>query len=141
MNLGMPEMIFLFLLALLIFGPRKLPEIGRQVGKGLAEFKRATNDFQAQIADEVRRLDDEEKTIKAADTAAPEGAVAKGTLTDVDTPAPSTDEVIARLKAADERPEFGSISAGNFPGSKETPAPAAEPVKPTAVEPETGSNG
>ena len=39
--LGVPEMIFLFVLALLILGPRKLPELGRSIGKGLAEFRRA----------------------------------------------------------------------------------------------------
>ncbi|HEX7960143.1 MAG TPA: twin-arginine translocase TatA/TatE family subunit [Terriglobales bacterium] len=57
MNLGFPEMVFLFVLALIIFGPKKLPEIGRQIGKGLAEFKRASNEFQAQIQDEVRKLE------------------------------------------------------------------------------------
>ena len=57
MNLGFPEMLFLFVLALIIFGPKKLPEIGRQIGKGLAEFKRASNEFQAQIQDEVRKLE------------------------------------------------------------------------------------
>ena len=45
MNLGMPEMIFLFVLALIIFGPRKLPEIGRQVGRGLAEFRKFKDSF------------------------------------------------------------------------------------------------
>jgi TatA/E family protein of Tat protein translocase len=57
MNLGFPEMLFLFVLALIIFGPKKLPEIGRQIGKGLSEFKRASNEFQAQIQDEVRKLE------------------------------------------------------------------------------------
>ncbi len=57
MNLGFPEMLFLFFLALIIFGPKRLPEIGRQIGKGLAEFKRASSEFQAQIHDEVRKLE------------------------------------------------------------------------------------
>jgi TatA/E family protein of Tat protein translocase len=61
MNLGFPEMIFLFLLALLIFGPRKLPEIGRQVGRALAEFKRASNEFKAQIESEINQIDLEER--------------------------------------------------------------------------------
>ena len=60
MNLGFTEMLFIFLLALLIFGPRKLPEIGRQLGRSLAEFKRASNEFKNQIEDEVRQLDVEE---------------------------------------------------------------------------------
>ena len=59
MNLGFPEMLFLGLLALLLFGPRRLPEIGRQIGKALAEFKRASSEFQTQLEDEVRQLEKE----------------------------------------------------------------------------------
>lgn len=50
-------MMFIFILALILFGPKKLPEIGRQIGKGLAEFKRASREFQSQIEDEVRKLE------------------------------------------------------------------------------------
>jgi TatA/E family protein of Tat protein translocase len=57
MNLGFPEMIFIFFLALIIFGPKKLPEIGRQIGKALNEFKRASNEFKAQIESEISQLD------------------------------------------------------------------------------------
>ncbi|HEY1271863.1 MAG TPA: TatA/E family twin arginine-targeting protein translocase [Terriglobales bacterium] len=59
MNLGFPEMVFIFLLALIIFGPKKLPEIGRQIGKALNEFKRASNDFKAQIQSEINNLEAE----------------------------------------------------------------------------------
>ncbi len=51
------ETIFLFFLALIIFGPKKLPEIARQVGKYLNEFKRASNEFKAQIEQEIAHLD------------------------------------------------------------------------------------
>jgi len=47
MNLGFPEMVFIFIGALHLFGPKKLPEIGRQIGKALNEFKRASNEFKA----------------------------------------------------------------------------------------------
>ena len=57
MNLGFPEMIFLFLMALLIFGPKKLPEVGRQIGRALNEFKRASNEFKSQIENEIAQLD------------------------------------------------------------------------------------
>ncbi len=60
MNLGLPEMIFIFLLALIIFGPKKLPEIGRQIGKAMNEFKRASNEFKSQIEGEIRNLELEE---------------------------------------------------------------------------------
>jgi TatA/E family protein of Tat protein translocase len=57
MNLGFPEMAFIFVLALIIFGPKKLPEIGRQIGRALNEFKRASNEFKAQIESEINQLD------------------------------------------------------------------------------------
>ncbi|MGZ5429517.1 MAG: twin-arginine translocase TatA/TatE family subunit [Thermoanaerobaculia bacterium] len=52
-NLGMPELMMIMLLALLLFGPKKLPEIGKQVGKALGEFRRASNDLKRSIQDEV----------------------------------------------------------------------------------------
>ena len=55
------ETIFLFFLALLVFGPKKLPEIARQVGKALNEFKRASNEFKAQIEAEISQLDIQER--------------------------------------------------------------------------------
>src|ERR1019366_8334365 len=67
MNLGMSEMIFVFLLALLIFGPRKLPEIAREVGKFMAEFKRAGNEFRNQIESEIQNLDLEDQIKKDAE--------------------------------------------------------------------------
>lgn len=57
MNLGMPEMIFIFLMALVVFGPRKLPELGRQLGKALNEFKKASNEFKYQLESEIKQLD------------------------------------------------------------------------------------
>src|SRR6516165_3270662 len=56
-SMGFSETIFLFFLALLIFGPKKLPEIARQVGKALNEFKRASNEFKAQIEQEIDHLE------------------------------------------------------------------------------------
>jgi TatA/E family protein of Tat protein translocase len=55
--LGVPEMIIIFVVALIVFGPRKLPELGRSLGKGLSEFKRASNDLRATLDDEIRLED------------------------------------------------------------------------------------
>jgi len=62
MNLGFSEMVFLFILALLIFGPKKLPEVGRQIGRFMNEFKRASNEFKAQIESEISSLETGVKT-------------------------------------------------------------------------------
>ncbi len=61
-SLGMQEIVVIFILALIIFGPRKLPELGKTIGKGLAEFKKASNELKQTWEDEVR-LDKEKETI------------------------------------------------------------------------------
>jgi len=60
----MPEIIVIFILALIVFGPRKLPEIGKSLGKGLAEFKKASNDLKRTWEEEVR-LDKEKEEMKS----------------------------------------------------------------------------
>ena len=58
MNFGFSgEMIFLFFLALILFGPKKMPEIGRQVARFLNEFRRASNEFRSQIESEINSLE------------------------------------------------------------------------------------
>jgi len=60
-NLGMPEILMILVIALIIFGPRKLPELGKSLGHGLAQFRKASDDFKRQWEDEVetekRKLD------------------------------------------------------------------------------------
>src|SRR5438132_13983420 len=53
-SIGMPELIVIFVIALIIFGPRKLPELGRSLGKSLAEFKKASNELRSTLEEEIR---------------------------------------------------------------------------------------
>lgn len=87
-------MIFIFLLALIIFGPKKMPEIGRQIGKALNDFRRASNEFKAQIESEIANLERETQEILPP-THPPTGAVASGTLID----APPVERVPEQLPA------------------------------------------
>jgi sec-independent protein translocase protein TatA len=59
--LGMQELIIIFIIALLIFGPRKLPELGRSLGKSLGEFKRASNELRNTLEEEVRVEEQKER--------------------------------------------------------------------------------
>jgi sec-independent protein translocase protein TatA len=61
-SLGYQELIIIFVLALIVFGPRKLPELGKSLGKGLAEFKKASNELKQTWEEEVR-LDKEKEAM------------------------------------------------------------------------------
>ena len=52
--IGMPELIVIMVIALIIFGPRKLPELGRSLGRSLNEFKRASNELKHTLDEEIR---------------------------------------------------------------------------------------
>lgn len=58
-SIGMPELIIIFVIALIIFGPRKLPELGRTLGKSLSEFRRASNELKSTLEEEIR-LDEQQ---------------------------------------------------------------------------------
>jgi TatA/E family protein of Tat protein translocase len=53
-SVGLPELLIIFTIALIIFGPRKLPELGKSLGKSLAEFKRASNELKNTLDEEIR---------------------------------------------------------------------------------------
>lgn len=57
-GIGMPEMIIILVIALIVIGPHKLPELAKSLGKGLAEFKKATDDFQKSVQEESRKSEE-----------------------------------------------------------------------------------
>jgi TatA/E family protein of Tat protein translocase len=63
-SIGMPELIIIFVIALIIFGPRKLPELGKSLGKSLAEFKKASNELRNTLEEEIRIEESRTETVK-----------------------------------------------------------------------------
>jgi Tat protein translocase TatB subunit len=149
MNLGFPEMLFIFLLALIIFGPKKLPEIGRQIGKALAEFKRASNEFKSQLDTEMRQLEIEEALRKEKESItraleAPAGTVdaqsasnlkpeADNTSSDYNGPYPPpyNPDPYAFLEKTEASPDAATVAAD----STASPRPADAPVPHPPTEP------
>lgn len=64
--LGWEETVFIFVLALLLFGPKKLPELGRTLGKAMTEFRRASTELKASFDREMRSLEQETQSLKEA---------------------------------------------------------------------------
>ncbi|MBV5323622.1 TatA/E family twin arginine-targeting protein translocase [bacterium] len=72
-GIGMPELIIIMVIALIVIGPNKLPDLAKSLGKGLAEFKKASNDFQRNMQEESRK-EEVEQLIKDKKAANPEYA-------------------------------------------------------------------
>ena len=79
-SLGGAELVMIFVLALLIFGPRKLPQIGKTVGRALSEFRRATNDFKSSLEHEVRVSEVDSARREVTETIDEVKGVARGSL-------------------------------------------------------------
>ncbi len=77
-SIGMPELLIILTLALIIFGPRKLPELGRSLGRSLGEFKRASNELRNTLDEEIRIEEDRARPPRPA----PETAQAAASVTD-----------------------------------------------------------
>ncbi len=118
-SLGMADSLILMVLALVVFGPRRLPQIGRQIGKLMYEFRKASNDFKFQMEEELRNAEEsdrrkkEEERLKALSLAAPA----------VETPA--VDAQVAEAGAAPP-------TASPYPWESVYP-PTTEPVVGTPV--------
>lgn len=77
-SIGMPELVIILVIALIIFGPRKLPDLGRSLGKSIAEFKKASNELQRTLDEEIRAEERKEqhKVIRAEQDSAIAAAAA-----------------------------------------------------------------
>src|SRR5438270_7123651 len=112
----------LVFLALLLFGPKKLPELARQLGKLMAEFRRASNEFRMQMEEELRIADQEEqrKKIAAMEAAAPVAAAITSETDNTIAP-PATEEFL--VGHPHEQPLSSEVTSAEFTSSESTPEP------------------
>jgi sec-independent protein translocase protein TatB len=125
------ETIFLFFLALIIFGPKKLPEIARQVGKWMNEFRRASNEFKSQIEQEIAHLEVEQKQTILPPSNPVEGTTSRSTKVVELEPKPL--EPPATLAASNEEPASAAGGNGNEQGATEA-VPQSEAVTSSSQE-------
>jgi sec-independent protein translocase protein TatA len=100
-SIGMPELILIFVVALLVFGPKKLPELGKSLGRGLAEFKKASEDLKKTIETEI------EEGKQQADAVKQQVAEVRNTIAAVpraETPRPDAEAVPRNEPPAPTRP-------------------------------------
>jgi len=127
-GMSFSETIFLFVLALVIFGPKKLPEIARQVGKYLNEFRRASNEFKAQIEQEIAHLETETKQ-----TVPPPSPPVQGTASrDLNPPlaevTPSEPSAMAVAATEELAPSNHSSTEGGSPSVETSAVPTPDAV-------------
>jgi sec-independent protein translocase protein TatB len=132
MNFGFSgEMIFLFLLALILFGPKRMPEIGRQVARFLNEFRRASYEFRSQIESEINSLDTKDTNDRNAGSRrqqilpplqAPLGSLANRIFNPPPAEKPEAAENAAAENAA-------AVETGLAPSPEAAPAPRVEAPK------------
>jgi sec-independent protein translocase protein TatB len=113
------ETIFLFFLALIIFGPKKLPEMARQAGRILAELRRASNEFKSQIETEIAHIEVQKAQAELPSTPPPQGTVASLSLN------PAAPESVPH------QPDPAATLAAPANGTSNVPAPTPDSVSPT----------
>ena len=125
------EMIFLFFLALILFGPKKLPEIGRQIGRIMNEFRRASNEFRSQIESEINTLEAQTKPQILPPLQAPLGSLASRIFNPPSAESPSPAD---RIKAGEANNASMPAEIKPAPATTERVAveagPAPSPVRP-----------
>jgi sec-independent protein translocase protein TatB len=131
------ETIVLFFLALIIFGPKKLPEIARTVGKYLNEFRRASNEFKAQIEQEIAHLEVEEKKKTILPPSEPVEGTTSRSLSASNAESKPAETAAAEAAATLASTEHSHPSSGNGaePSIATEAVPSAEPAtSPTSQE-------
>jgi sec-independent protein translocase protein TatB len=130
-SFGIPDTLFLVVLALIVFGPKKLPEISRQIGKLLYEFRKASNDFKFQIEEELRSAEQAERQKELAAQAATPQPATPIAITAGETV--SAEPAIEGVRAPEEtNSETAVAESPSESSTAETPSPDAPTIQPPA---------
>jgi sec-independent protein translocase protein TatB len=132
-NLGMADSLILMVMALVVFGPRRLPQIGRQIGKLMYEFRKASNDFKFQMEEELRLSEEADRRKKEEADRQRIAALSTPAQPLLETPAPSL-EAQADIGAA-ETLATPSETTGNQDWTPGAPSVPAEPVTIPRIQP------
>lgn len=89
-SIGMPELIIILVIALIIFGPRKLPELGKSLGRSLSEFKKASTDLQNTLEQEIKIEEQKDSETKAKPAESPKAEAPKAESSDAGSAADPT---------------------------------------------------
>jgi TatA/E family protein of Tat protein translocase len=102
-SIGMPELIIILVIALIIFGPRKLPELGRSLGRSIGEFKKASNELRSTLEEEIRI--EEQREQRTATRAEQDSAIAAAATQPATpppaAPTPPSDDTVSRTTGTD----------------------------------------
>jgi sec-independent protein translocase protein TatB len=140
-NIGMADSLILMVMALVVFGPRRLPQIGRQIGKLMYEFRKASNDFKFQMEEELRNSEEadrrkkEEERLRALALAAPPPAPAENSIAGATAAAESSAAETPNPAANYDNGPVANSQAESIPPTG-TPDPDAAP---TIRPPSTGN--
>jgi sec-independent protein translocase protein TatB len=131
--LSIPHMIVVFIVVLVVFGPQKLPELARGLGKLMAEFRKASTDFKSAFEEEMREM--ERQALQAERKRAAEAAAASAVTAETSAPAPEAGSTGTEVPAIE-------VQAETRAAVDPVISPVAESVPHSPEEPaETGSEG
>ena len=132
-TLGVPEIAVIFILALVLFGPKKLPELGRTIGKAMTEFRRASNDLKATFDREMQTLERENQSLQASTSEAAREIYDHSTYQ-----LPAVESTWNPLDQHETATQPSTVGASEVQGAESTeiattPEAPAEPTVQTAV--------
>ena len=140
-GIGLPELIIILIVALIVFGPKKLPDLAKSLGRGIAEFKKATDEFKSTIQTDISGIENEIKDVKKdlteeiynPEVASQAEIQAASETASPELPPPSADQAAAPSSFLEDL-ERGKVELAATPESAPPPVIAAQTTSPPKEE-------